>query len=73
MRRRWRLENTEQNMMQDLLQLPPFPPFQYVNRAFLELSGYSMEEVIGEPALDIMKPFDTKLVRENTREYSNEE
>lgn len=33
----------------------------YVNRAFLELSGYSIEEVIGQPALDIMKPFDTKV------------
>lgn len=32
----------------------------YVNRAFLELSGYSIEEVIGQPALDIMKPFDAK-------------
>jgi PAS domain S-box-containing protein len=34
-----------------------------VNRAFLELSGYSMDEVIRQPALDIMKPFDTKFVR----------
>ena len=40
---------------------------QYVNRAFLELSGYSIEEVIGQPALDIMKPFDAKQVRERGR------
>ena len=34
-----------------------------MNRAFLELSGYSNEEVIGQPAWDILKPFDTKVVR----------
>lgn len=37
---------------------------QYVNRAFLELSGYTNEEVIGQPAWDILKPFDTKMVGE---------
>lgn len=34
-----------------------------MNRAFLELSGYSNDEVIGHPAWDILKPFDTKVVR----------
>lgn len=43
--------------------------YQYVNRAFLELSGYSIEEVIGQPAWDILQPYDSKIVRriDNTR------
>jgi PAS domain-containing protein len=35
-----------------------FPYIKYVNRSFLDLSGYTRDEVIGKPAMDILKPFD---------------
>ena len=35
---------------------------QYVNRSFLDLSGYTRDEVIGKPAMDILKTFDSKTV-----------
>ena len=34
-----------------------------MNRAFLDISGYGIDEVIGQPAMDILKPFDSKIVR----------
>ena len=33
-----------------------------MNRAFLDLSGYTRDEVIGKPAMDILKTFDSKTV-----------
>ena len=39
-----------------------FPHKQYVNRSFLDLSGYTRDEVIGKPAMDILKTFDSKTV-----------
>ena len=35
---------------------------QYVNRSFVDLSGYSKDEVLGKPAVDILRTFDTKAV-----------
>ena len=35
---------------------------QYVNRSFIDLSGYTRDEVIGKPAMDILKTFDSKTV-----------
>lgn len=35
---------------------------QYVNRSFIDLSGYTRDEVIGKPAMDILKMVDSKTV-----------
>jgi len=35
-------------------------PSQYVNRSFLDLSGYSRDEALGQPAMDILKCYDSK-------------
>ena len=39
-----------------------FSYVKYVNRSFLDLSGYTRDEVIGKPAMDILKTFDSKTV-----------
>ena len=38
------------------------PIVQYVNRAFADLSGYSRDEVLGKPAMDILRAFDHRTV-----------
>ena len=36
---------------------------QYVNRSFVDLNGYSKEEALGQPAMNILKYHDGKWVR----------
>ncbi len=36
--------------------------FQFVNRAFADISGYSRDEVVGKPAMDILRTIDSKSV-----------
>ena len=53
---------TDINFERDYQFLCRFARKQYVNRSFLDLSGYTRDEVIGKPAMDILKTFDSKTV-----------
>ncbi|PIU56596.1 MAG: hypothetical protein COS88_02670 [Chloroflexi bacterium CG07_land_8_20_14_0_80_51_10] len=47
--------------------------FKYVNAEFEDLTGYTKEEVLGRPSLDLVHPEDREKVRENAIKMLKEE